>query len=118
MDEFYRRAHVLEAPSRFEGYGMVVAEAFCYGLPVIASEVGALPELVVHEQNGLLVPPANPVVLAGSIRRLAEDRSLRARMSETNFERAKSLPDWTDFEATLERNLVPLIEPILTSPTP
>ena len=117
MDEFYRRAHVLVAPSRFEGYGMVVAEAFCYGLPVIASEVGALPELVVHEQNGLLVPPANPVVLAGSIRRLAEDRSLRARMSETNFERAKSLPDWTDFEATLERNLVPLIEPILTSPT-
>jgi glycosyltransferase involved in cell wall biosynthesis len=116
MDGFYRRSHVLVAPSLFEGYGMVVAEAFCYGLPVIASEVGALPELVVHEQNGLLVPPADPAGLASSIRRLAEDKALRAKMSETNFERAGSLPDWADFETTLEQNLVPLIEPILTGP--
>jgi len=60
VGEFYPRASVLiHVPPVAEGFGMVVVEAMSFGLPVVASAVGALPELVKHDKTGILVKPGS-----------------------------------------------------------
>jgi glycosyltransferase involved in cell wall biosynthesis len=68
-------------PSRREGFGRVAVELMCAGVPVVASAVDALPELVRHEDTGLLVPDPTPAGLAAAIRRLLADPALRDRIT-------------------------------------
>lgn len=67
-------------PSLWEGFGLVALEAMSKRRPVIASNVSALPELVVHEETGFLIPPKDSTAIANAIRALANDRDLRAHM--------------------------------------
>lgn len=67
--ELVTRAHALVVPSRNEGLGLVAVEALALGVPVVASRVGGLPE-VVGDGDGLLVPPGDVEALAGALRRL------------------------------------------------
>ncbi len=60
-------------PSLSEGLSSSILSAMAASLPVIATNVGGIPELVQHEKNGLLVPPADPVALAQAIQRLVDD---------------------------------------------
>ncbi len=62
-----------------EAFGLVVSEAWLHGRPVIGANVGGLAERIVHEENGLLVPPADPRALAEAIRRAATDDGLWRR---------------------------------------
>jgi glycosyltransferase involved in cell wall biosynthesis len=67
-------------PSLWEGFGLVLLEAMSKRVPVIGSNVSAIPEIVQHGQTGLLVPARNPDSLAQAIRMLVDDRALRAHM--------------------------------------
>src|SRR5207249_4804916 len=67
-----RRAAVLVHPARWEGFGLGVLEAMLAELPVVASDVSALPELVVDEVTGFLVPPDDASALAAAIVRALE----------------------------------------------
>jgi glycosyltransferase involved in cell wall biosynthesis len=58
---------LLVISSLWEGFGLTAIEAMALGVPVVATEVGGLPEVVLHGETGLLVPPANPVALARNI---------------------------------------------------
>jgi glycosyltransferase involved in cell wall biosynthesis len=64
-----RRASVYVQPSRWEGFGLGVLEAMISGLPVVATNVSSLPELVVDGETGVLVPPDDPSALAAGIER-------------------------------------------------
>jgi len=81
------QSHALVIPSisipgrRFEGLGLVAAEAMAVGRPVIGSDAGGIPEMVLHEQTGLLVPPGDAEALAKAIARLAAEPDLGARMA-------------------------------------
>jgi len=66
-------------PSRREGLGLVLLEAMRAELPVVASDVGGIGDVVDHNVTGILVPPDNPEVLVDAIGRLLADPELRAR---------------------------------------
>ena len=69
-------------PSMNEGMGRVLVEAMAAGLPIVASRVGGIPDLVKHGENGLLVPPADAGALEQAISDLLSDKAKRKRMGE------------------------------------
>jgi glycosyltransferase involved in cell wall biosynthesis len=71
---------VLVLPSRSEGLGRVIVEAFCRGRGVVASRVGGIPDLVTDGDTGLLVPPGDANALADALVRLLSDRALAERL--------------------------------------
>jgi glycosyltransferase involved in cell wall biosynthesis len=85
-------------PSRYEGYGIVYAEALAHGLPIVACDVGPVPELIGAEA-ALLVPPNDIEVLSAALDQLLGDPTLRSRMSEAAYRRAEGLPRWEDTTA-------------------
>ncbi|MEZ5739747.1 MAG: glycosyltransferase family 4 protein [Burkholderiaceae bacterium] len=76
------RAGVFVLCSRFEGMPLSIIEAMRAGLPVIATAVGGVPEVVVDEQTGLLVPPGDTAALSAAMARLASDPALRERLGQ------------------------------------
>lgn len=58
---------IFVCPSLYEGFGIAIVEAMAAGRPVVASAVGGIPEIVVHEGTGLLVPPGDAAALAGAL---------------------------------------------------
>ena len=79
---------IFSLPSLDEGFGLAALEAMAAGLPVVASNVGGLPELVVHGQTGWLVPPATPVDLASRICELLQNDKMREAMGVAGRQRA------------------------------
>ena len=79
--DFYRTAHVLLHVSMSEGVPQVILEAFAARLPVVATAVGGVGDLVAG--RGLLVPPANPDAAAAALARLVADTDLRGRLVES-----------------------------------
>jgi glycosyltransferase involved in cell wall biosynthesis len=71
-----------------EAFCLAVAEGMSAGLPIVASRIGGLPELVEDGVNGFLFEPTSDVELADAILNLAEDRELRSRMGAKGRERA------------------------------
>lgn len=110
LNTMYAGSDLCVVPSLAEGYGMVAAEALAFGLPVLASRVGALTELVIDSDNGLLVSSADDSALASAIERLASDRTLLERLSAHASESARNLPTWDDFERLLTEQLLPRLQ--------
>jgi glycosyltransferase involved in cell wall biosynthesis len=73
---------LLVHPSLSESFGQVLVEAMAVGTPVIATNVGGVPEIVTHDETGLLVPSHNAVALASAIRRLYVDPQRRAQLAQ------------------------------------
>jgi len=95
----YGAADVLVLPSRAETYGMVVTEALARGLPVVAANVGGVPEALGHGADGtrpgLLVPADDPAALRDALRAWLEDVDLRRRLRRAARERRASLSRWS-----------------------
>lgn len=70
-----------------EAFGLSCAEAFALGTPVVASDVGGLPEMVEPDRTGLLVPPGDPGALAGAVNRLLAEPATRHRLATAARER-------------------------------
>jgi glycosyltransferase involved in cell wall biosynthesis len=70
-----RRAAVLVHPARWEGFGLALLEAMLASLPIVATNVSSIPEIVVDGETGLLVPPEDPDALADAIKRMLDDPS-------------------------------------------
>ena len=78
----YKTANVFTLPAIVdskgdtEGLGVVLIEAMELGLPIVASDVGGIPDVVIDGESGILVPEKDPVALANAFKRLAADPSL------------------------------------------
>jgi colanic acid/amylovoran biosynthesis glycosyltransferase len=86
------RAHVLVSPSvptaegKREGIPVVLMEAMASGVPVVASGISGIPELVEDGRTGLLVPPRDPSALASALRRLHDDSAFRESLARAGRE--------------------------------
>jgi glycosyltransferase involved in cell wall biosynthesis len=76
-------------PSLRESFGIVALEAMAMKVPVVASRIGGLEEVVEHEKTGLLVPPGDAAALAAAILRLAENPEMRRNMGEAGRRRVE-----------------------------
>lgn len=94
-------ALVLLMPSRFEGFGLVAAEAMAAGVPLVASRAGSLPEVVDAPRGGVLVPPEDPEALAGGVGALLDDDRRRAELSASARESARRY----QWESVADRHL-------------
>ncbi len=88
---YYKEMDIFVFPSvwELEGFGLVTAEAMSYTLPVVASKLGPIPEIVVHNETGFLVPPGDEKQLADAIITLAKNPALRKEFGEKGYERVK-----------------------------
>ncbi len=77
-------------PSLKEGVPYVLLEAMAAGLPIIATKVGGIPEIIADRKEGLLIPPANSEKIAEAIKTLAENQGLRKSLAQTAKETVKN----------------------------
>lgn len=81
--EYYACADVFVLPSVHDPWGLVINEAMCFSLPILASSlVGSVDDLVREEENGFIFPAGDVERLAASLKRLLDDPDLRRRMGE------------------------------------
>jgi glycosyltransferase involved in cell wall biosynthesis len=97
-------ARMLVLPSRQEGQPNILMEAMALGVPVIATRVGGVPDLVTHGETGWLLQPGDAGALAGAIRGLSADAGLRKRLGD-NSVREMQRYDWPQLVETFERTL-------------
>jgi glycosyltransferase involved in cell wall biosynthesis len=99
LDRSYGAADLLVLPSRAETYGMVVTEALARGLPVVAADVGGVPEALGRAADGtrpgVLVPSDDPAALGDALRAWLTDADLRRRLRRAARERRESLSGWS-----------------------
>jgi glycosyltransferase involved in cell wall biosynthesis len=89
VPELLAASDVFVLSSRSEGLPLSILEAMAAGLPVVATNVGGVPELVVEGETGFLVPPGDPQALAGALERLLGDSTLRRRLGAAGRLRAE-----------------------------
>ena len=80
---------VFSLPSRLEGFGLVFVEAAFHGVPSVATNVGGIPDAVIHESTGLLVPVDDPGALRDALLRMTDDK-LRRRLGDTAAARPRA----------------------------
>jgi glycosyltransferase involved in cell wall biosynthesis len=101
----HREADIFVFPSLSEGFSLALAEAMASGLPIVATNLGAAPDLLVHEESALLVPPHAGGPLTYAISRLLHDAALRTRLGDRAQSAAEQLrPNavMKDFEVCIQ----------------
>jgi glycosyltransferase involved in cell wall biosynthesis len=108
VGELLERARILVLPSRQEGQPNVVMEAMARGVPVIATRVGGVPDLISHKQTGWLTEPGDAAAIAEGIREISSDGELRTRLADNAIREIRRY-DWPIVEAELERTLEEMV---------
>lgn len=81
ISSYYKKFDLLIHPSLSEGFGMVIVEAMSFGVPVIATRVGGVPEIIHHGYDGWLVNPGSSAEIENAVVRLKDDPSLVRQLS-------------------------------------
>jgi len=86
VQPYYEAADIFICPSDTEGLSNVILEAMAFSIPVIATDVGGNPEIIVHQVNGLLVPPKNILTLKDAICLLMSNSIVRQKLGHSGYE--------------------------------
>ena len=90
VDQIMRASRVLVLPSQWEGFGLVLLEAMKNKLPIIATNVGGIPEIITNGHEGILVPKENPKILANSINRVLENSELGNQFIQNAYKKVQN----------------------------
>jgi len=80
-----KESNILIIPSRMESIPQVIKEAFYLKVPIIATNVGGIPELITHEKNGILIPPENTEKLIEAINQLFREKEFANNLAENGY---------------------------------
>lgn len=86
LQGMYRDCDIFVAPSRYESFGLIYLEAMRWGKPCIGTRVGGIPEVITHDENGILVSPDSSEELYAALERLVTDQNLRETMGAKSRE--------------------------------
>jgi glycosyltransferase involved in cell wall biosynthesis len=106
--QIIREADIMVMPSYRESFGVAAVEASYFGLPVIATKVGGVPEIVRNSETGILIEPGDGEALTAAMKRLAESAALRSKMGRAGHEfvlRAYSFADSVESMETIYRRV-------------
>jgi len=84
--ENLKASSILVVPSRMESIPQVIKEAFYLKIPIIATNVGGIPELIIDNETGILIPPNNPKILESSINKLLLDDETSKKLADAGYE--------------------------------
>lgn len=101
MPAAYAALDILAAPSRWEGFGLMLVEAMAAGKPIVATRVGAIPEVCAENETALLVPPRDPDALADALLALLRDPARARDLGAAGRQRA-ALFSWARSGAALD----------------
>lgn len=99
MPEINRLADIIMMPSLMEAVSLSALEGMATGCAMIVSNIGGLPEIVIHEETGLLVPPQDARAISQALIRLAKEPNLRKKLAENAQELAQTQYDWKQIAA-------------------
>jgi glycosyltransferase involved in cell wall biosynthesis len=98
LRQLYTAADAFVLPSYHEGYGMALADAIAYGLPVVSTRAGAIADTV-PEAAGILVPPGDASALRTALQRLLDDPPWRTQLRNGALQARAALPGWSTSSA-------------------
>ncbi len=90
----YEAASLFCLPTRNEPFGIAFVEAMHHGLPLIGTAIGAIPDFITPEENGLIVPAGDPAALAAALDRALSDPMALGRMGRRSLELARERYTW------------------------
>lgn len=99
-------------PTLYEAFGMALIEAMSMGLPVVASQVGGVPEIVKEGETGFLVPPMNHHAIADRVTKLLRDDNLRRKMGSAGQKRVQDMFSAEHITRSLEQTFRDLVQPV------
>jgi len=108
--DYYRQSDLLVMPSLSEGFPKVIPEAMAFRLPVVATTVGGIPEIIHHDENGILIPPGDPVAIADAVKRLVREPAFTGKLLDNSTELASryTIEHWLE-------TIVSILAPRLSS---
>jgi glycosyltransferase involved in cell wall biosynthesis len=112
--EVWRQADFFVMPTKQEAFGMVYQEAAAAGLPVVATNLNAIPEIVEDRVTGILVDPGNLTALVSAMRTLVESAELRHRMGLAAYQRIAKVADPSAYAVKLEN----IVQHVMASDVP
>ena len=97
-----RECHIFALPTRADCSPLALVEAMAVGLPVVSTEIAAIPEIIRHNETGILVKPDNYAELATALERLVFDEELRRRMGSAARSEAEDRFSLQNYERLIE----------------
>lgn len=109
LARIYETSTVFVMPSLYEPLGIVIQEAMSFRLPILATNVGGIPEQVRDGKEALLVDPADPVAMSNALRRLLTEPALRTKLGRNAGQRLQTMPTWDQACEQFYRTLVGIL---------
>jgi glycosyltransferase involved in cell wall biosynthesis len=107
--EVYKRFDIFVLSTHYEGHPLVILEAMSFGIPIVATRISSIPEVITDRVNGLLVNPNDPRDLAKALEEILTNKSLHSRLSQAaqkSFQEQVSVDVWAN-------NVISLYERVL-----
>ncbi len=109
LGAYYRRAAIFCLPTYHEPFGAVFVEALAYGLPLVGTCIGAIPDFILPGENGYLVAPGDVTGLAAALRELLADAEKCRRFGERGFQLGRENYNWAAVGARVRQAAAPFM---------
>ena len=110
LNKFYEQASVFCLPTKLEPFGIAFIEALSYKLPIVATNIGAIPDFVVDGQNGYLVSPGSASEIARAIDKLLDSPANCKIFGQQGYSLVKEKYTWENTGALMRQHILSALD--------